>query len=185
VVAVKKALCFFLAIVFVCCVITHGKNERFSIEVFLNNITNFEDMPTMEDIVSVWQDPFYVERVDLPNWIDVYIYTGSEGKFTYLGYYAIGREHDGGITTRYSYEWLDVYNENGEYVGNLPIVSTMDTVVFYENPYAEGIEKAFNKVIGFFRRLSRTVGLIIELIKVVFSNMRYLLPWNSTVPKGV
>lgn len=182
----KKALCFFMAVVFVCCVITHGKNERFSIEAMITNITRFEDIPSVEDIMSVWQDPGYVERVDMPTWIDVYINTGTaeEPEYYYLGNYAVGYEADGGLTTRYAYEWLDVYTNEGTFVGRLPIVSTMDHFVFYENPYSEGIEKTFNRVIGFFRRLSRTIKLIVEIFVQVFKNMKYLLPWNSTVPRG-
>ena len=182
----KKALCFFLAIVFVCCVITHGKNERFSLEAFLNNITNFEDMPTMEDIVSVWQEPYFVRPIDLPDWIDVYHREEIDGIIHsfYAGCFPKAYEANGKLTTRYSYVYLDVYNENGTYLGNIPIVQATEEWVFYEDPDAEGIEKFFNPVRGFIMRFGRTVDYVIELIKCVFANLKYLLPWNSTVPKG-
>ena len=55
----KKALCFFMAIVFVCCVITYGENERFSVEAMITNLTNLDDMPTIEDLTYIWTSDSY------------------------------------------------------------------------------------------------------------------------------
>ena len=147
VVAVKKALCFFLAIVFVCCVITHGKNERFSLEAFLNNITNFEDMPSMEDIMDVWTLEYYVE-----------------------------------IEHVYHYPMDD----EGNAVQGPPILEIVEHKIYYED-YEGGNEILlfFERIGAFFNRLFRTIKLIVEMLVTVFKNMKYLLPWNSTVPKGV
>lgn len=57
----KKALCFFMAVVFVCCVISHGKDERFSVEAMITNLTNFEDMPSIEGLVDIWTQDFYID----------------------------------------------------------------------------------------------------------------------------
>ncbi|MBQ7348164.1 MAG: hypothetical protein IJW55_09410 [Clostridia bacterium] len=60
----KKALCFLLAIIFVCCVIVHGDNERFSLEAMITNLTNFQDMPTMQDLVDIWtQDNYAIDTL--------------------------------------------------------------------------------------------------------------------------
>ena len=43
----------------------------------------------------------------------------------------------------------------------------------------------FEKIGAFFNRLSRTIKLVVKMLVTVFKNMKYLLPWNSTVSKGV
>lgn len=68
----KKALCIFLAILFVCSVIVCEVDEegnvtsaeRFSIEAFLNNITNFQDIPSMQDVAECWTLDTYYEKVN-------------------------------------------------------------------------------------------------------------------------
>ena len=103
----------------------------------------------------------------------------------YSGYYPQAYEEDGSLTRRYDYVWTDVYDEHGNLVGNLPIIFATQAICFYEDPDAEGLEEFFNPVLGFFNRIGRTVDLVVEIVKTIFLNLKYLLPWNNTVPRGV
>ena len=136
----KKALCFLLAIIFVCCVITHGENKRFSLEKMITNLTNFQDMPTMQDIAECWTMDYYYVAVE-----------------TYAS--AGGGSNSGGFGQQI------VYYE--EYDGENELLMWLDSMV------------------GFFKRLARTMKIIGEMIICIFDNVQYLLPWNNTVPKGV
>lgn len=75
VVAVKKALAILLAITFICSVVVYGRDVRFSAQTMLENLTNFEDVPTVEDLVNVWQQDGYYDKVAFqsPYWADCYV----------------------------------------------------------------------------------------------------------------
>ena len=130
--AMKKALCILLAAIFVCCVVFYGENERFSLEAFLNNITKFEDMPSIEKVTEIWTLPYYDDS-DLG--------FGSDPEMTKIYF----EDYDG------------------------------------DNPVLE----FFDGVRGFFRRLTYSIKLVVRIMMSVFKNLKYLLPWNSTVPKEV
>ncbi len=68
----KKALCFILVIVVIASVVNYGTNKRFSVEVMITNLTNFQDMPTLEDLANIWkEDSYYLEGVlSLQYWVD-------------------------------------------------------------------------------------------------------------------
>ena len=56
--------------------------------------------------------------------------------------------------------------------------------VYYEEEAEGDIQKFFISIKGFFLRLFRSVKLICEIFVSIFKNLKYLLPWNNTVPKG-
>ena len=55
-VTLKKALCVFFAIVFICCVFTYGREEIFSAEKWIDNIVTLSDLGTIEDVLSCWTE---------------------------------------------------------------------------------------------------------------------------------
>lgn len=195
----KKFLCFFMATVFVCCVITYGTNERFSFEAMLNNITNFQDMPTIEDITDCWTLPYRIfDAGDMPQWIDWYTLENTEHStiFVYKGRFPLAYEDDGSLTTRYEYSWEVVYNANGTWNENplgdpygsksYPIITDHGTHVMYESYQGDNEVLAFfDHIKAFFLRLTDTIKVIVKIIVSIFKNLKYLLPWNSTVPREV
>ena len=209
--AVKKALCLLLAVIFVCCVYVHGEDKRFSLEALITNLTNFQDMPTVQDIVDCWQnDKYYVGNVlMLPYWVDVYCglnpvleYRPSSNPLGYRGNYPLALLLDG---TRAEHSEYDVtfcylYNSMGQplYItyedGTVSDTNKYPVIFEYQKPYKEfegddstlsDIKEFFSGVKGFFVRLWDCLGVIFRMVASVFRNLKYLLPWNSTVPKGV
>ncbi len=124
----KKALLFFLGVVFVCCIYAYGTNERFSVEKWLENVKQIAETATIEDLTECWTKDTYVVEV-----------SGEQG---------FGRQ-----TVKYE-----------AYEGTNDVLIWLDTMV------------------GFFKRLGRTIKLAAEMLVGVFRNMRLLLPWNATVP---
>lgn len=196
----KKALCFFFAIVFVCCVIVHGKNERFSLEAMITNLTNFQDMPSFEDIAECWSGPYRTyDASDMPSWIDLYTLESIPNQgtvFVYKGKMPLAYEEDGSLTKRHPYTWEVVYNANGTLNQSddpdspdgisYPIIMQHGKKVFYESYSGDDpVLSFFDSVKAFFLRLGDTMIIIAEMITSVFDNVQYLLPWNNTVPKGV
>ena len=201
----KKALCFFLAIVFVCCVITHGKNERFSLEAFLNNITNFEDMPTIQDVVDCWQnDKYYVGNVQmLPYWITIrtpivpILEKGANNPVVTRGLGVLALNADGteakhseyDITYCYLYDFDDQPYYHTFEDGSVSDTNKYPVIFEYQKEYVEyegdnEILQFFSTIKGFFVRLWDCLGVVFRMVKTVFTNLKYLLPWNSTVPRG-
>ena len=93
----KKALCFFLAIAFVCCVYCYREDadgnkvitERFSFEEMFNNLSNFQDIPTLEDITECWTLDYYTKVLHIDGAsanVVVYYesYTGDEEIFEFF-----------------------------------------------------------------------------------------------------
>ena len=211
VVAMKRALCFFLAIVFVCCVIVHGKNERFSIEAMITNLTNFEDMPTFDDIAECWRSPYewvgdtyFLPRADYCSVPPVWdIQTNEDGSRDFvlvadgIWFYdmPIALDSDGNdisaqypdLTVTYNtyYDPItkhpSIFVYGGKSYTELPYLT--DARTLYERNTPNDILDFFENIRGFFRRLSNTISLIFEMFYCVLKNVKYLLPWNSTVPK--
>ena len=66
-----------------------------------------------------------------------------------------------------------------------PILMQKEVEVCYENYSGDNdVLIFFDHISGFFKRLHRTIKLIVKIFVQVFKNMKYLLPWNSTVPRG-
>lgn len=142
----KKALCFFMAVLFVCCVMCYEKDERFSVEVMITNITKFDDIPTMQDIMDVWSLDYYIE-----------------------------------ITYEYHYPT----DEYGNILSGPPITEAIENRIYYED--YEGTNEIllfFERVGVFFNRVFRTIKIIVDIFVKIFGNLKYLLPWNNTVPRG-
>lgn len=193
----KKALCFLLAVIFVCCVYVHGEDKRFSLEAMITNLTNFEDMPSIQDVVACWQKPSYTFVVDdMPRWIEFYSIretTGGLMEFYYAGKYPLAYEDDGTLTTRYPYEWIAVYNDNGTWNENpanedglYPIITKHNKEIYYDDYDGDdSILEFLESIKAFFMRCYQTIKVVVEIVVCIFDNLEYLLPWNSTVPKGV
>jgi len=196
VVTLKKVLCLFLGIVFVCCVLCHGENKRFSVQVMIDNLLNFEDMPTIEDVTDCWTLPYRIYNVEgLNEWVEWYgMEETDEGgmAFVYKGRYPLAYEDDGSLTTHYAYEWVDVYTKGGTWNKNpkgdpfggyaYPIVTQYNEKVYYSSYDGDNLVLAFfDDLVAFYLRLDDTVKIVAKGFVSVFSNMRYLLPWNNVV----
>lgn len=196
---VKKALCFFMAVVFVCCVLCHGEDERFSVEVMITNLTNFEDIPTMQDVIDCWMKPYRIyDAGDMPRFIDWYTLentTNNGTVFVYKGSFPLAYEEDGSLTKRYDYSWEIVYHSNGTWNENplgdpygskgYPIITKHGSKVFYETYEGDNeLLRFFDSIKGFFLRLTDTIKVIVRILVSVFDNLQYLIPWNNTVPRG-
>ena len=197
----KKALLFFLGVVFVCCIYAYGTNERFSVEKWLENVKQISETATIEDLTSCWTENSY--RRDFshcPNFVEGYI-KNADGTLSPSGRLRLAYEFhqvDGGvspgakITKRYSYDTVALYYANGEprvnlyssiYGDNLFPVITDAEVVFYEAYDGDNdVLEWLDTMVGFFKRLGRTIKLFADMVLHVFRNMRLLLPWNATVP---
>ena len=52
---INKFFAFFMAIVFVCCVMCYSTTERFSLEKYLINISEkVTDIPSLEGLIEIW-----------------------------------------------------------------------------------------------------------------------------------
>ena len=200
----KKALCFFMAIVFVCCVISHGKDERFSVEAMITNLTNFEEMPTFEEVVECWtSDEYYVGNVINMEWYPIYsgLFPMSEwhhgDQLFYYGEFPLAYDKEGNIDKNYSghYSMMFLYDsvgnpyyhqfENGTYSStNYHPVIRQPIVKYVEYEGDNEVLSFFSHVKGFFLRIGNCINLIFRMIKSVFVNLKYFLPWNNTVPRG-
>ena len=140
----------------------------------------FGDMPTIDDIVDCWTSSYRIYRVDdMLEWVEWYaIQATEEGgmAFVYKGRYPLAYEEDGTLTTRYAYEWIDVYSSNGTWNKNprgdpyggysYPIITQYNEKVYYGLYDGDNsVVEAFDGVIEFFERL-------IESVKIYF-NMRF------------
>ena len=55
VVALKKVLAVFMAVVVICNVYVYGTGQRFSFEKYINGIAkSFSELPTIQDLVDIW-----------------------------------------------------------------------------------------------------------------------------------
>ena len=193
----KKAFCFFMAIVFIVCVITHGKNERFSFEVMLTNITRFEDMPTISDIIDCWtSDTYYVGNSINLEWIPIrsglypYMEWNRGEDLLYYGKCPLAYDKNGNIDHQYDghFSMMYVYDSMGHpyyhQFGNGIYSATNFHPVIREPLVEYESYDGDNEFLEFFDNLGNAVNLIIKMIKSVFSNVKYLLPWNNTVPRG-
>lgn len=60
------------------------------------------------------------------------------------------------------------------------------TKIYFEDYEGDNVVlEFFDGVRGFFRRLTYSIRLLVRIVISVFKNLKYLLPWNSTVPKEV
>ena len=50
-----------LALTFICCVYCHGEKQRFSLELWITNLTGIEEIPSIKDFVDVWKLDYYFE----------------------------------------------------------------------------------------------------------------------------
>ncbi len=207
----KKALCFFLAIVFVCCVFVHGQNKRFSIEAMITNLTNFEDMPTFSDIADCWQSPYewvgdtyLLPRADYCVVEPVLeVQTNEDGTHEFvliadgiwISDMPIALDSNGNdisaqypdLTVTYKTYYDPVTKQPSFFVYGDKLYSQLpyltDARTLYERNAPNEILDFFENIRGFFKRLSNTISLIFEIFYCVLKNVKYLLPWNSTVPK--
>ncbi len=212
----KKALCFLLAIIFVACVIGYGSSERFSLLVMIENLTNFDDMPTVEDIGNVWTSPWYYKEgvLTLPYWVTFYPLIDSSvagDKLALFYEMPLALTEDGQRDERYKDDDIDyrvvkvpsnnvvgweylwgITLDNGEYLrfdeneNGEPVVPVVDGWREAYNGYEgdNAVIEFFCNIKAFFLRLWNTCELIIKMLICVLSNLQYLLPWNSTVPRG-
>ena len=206
----KKALCFFMAIVFVCCVITYGKNERFSVEAMLNNITNFQNMPTLEDFGNVWgSDYYWVEgAISLPR-LRYYVIpptlvkqpdgTTIKSEGVYVDDIPVALDsHGRDISDQYSHLTIRYeYIYDPDTLLHVPVTFDDGSVSYGPFPYITDAKEAYSKYVGdnpileffdslkaFFLRVGNTCSLAVDFIFSIFRNLKYLLPWNNTVPRG-
>lgn len=203
----NKFICLFLAILFICTVIVHGKSERFSIEAMLTNLTNFEDIPTIDDIINIWKSNSYFddEAYDMPVWLDFYALPGgsipvSPETERFLVHYYVPTAFNDDYTINNDVEysiWTYCYDEFGNrftvpdpQFPNSPIIRQYQIPVCdqfrhtYEH-YAGTNEvlEFFDNVRAFFSRLGTTISVIVQMIIAVVDNAQYLLPWNNTVAR--
>ncbi|MBQ8433023.1 MAG: hypothetical protein IJX28_09090 [Clostridia bacterium] len=191
----RKALLFFMGLVFVCCVYCYGTNERFSFMTWVENVKDFGETLSVEQLVECWTKDSYTFSVfDMPYSLQVYdireVATGGTA-FVYLGEYPLAYRDDYSLTKKYRYDWRWVYNENGtlninslddQYGGMWPVITQNGETIFYETYEGTDETLAFlDSIAAFFKRLGRTIKLFAEMLVDVFKNMRLLLPWNSTV----
>ena len=195
----KKALCFFMAVLFVCCVVTYGEDERFSVEAMITNITKFDDIPTIQDITDCWTKSYKIyDAGDMPQFIEWYTLentTDNGTVFVYKGRFPLAYEEDGSLTTRYDYSWEIVYNSNGTWNENplgdpygskgYPIITAHGSHILYESYQGDNeVLRFFDSIKAFFLRLTDTIKVIVKIVVSIFDNLQYLLPWNNTVPRG-
>ena len=128
-VTLKKALCLLLAITFICSVVVYGRNQRFSLQKMIENITNFQDVPTIEDLVRVWQEDGYFDETayQLPYWVDVYTYIlpkeelpsdWTDDQLIHYGYVPLAYNKDytilDGFQEGVDYWYIWCYDANGQ-----------------------------------------------------------------------
>ncbi len=238
--AVKKAFCFFLAIVFIGCVMLSGTNNRYSVSVMLENLTNFEDMPTIEDVLECWTADSYVVEVTMDDYPLVFPYYPSqaldalnykptvdpatyEPLYLHIAYrqerdkvildvpegaymewnpiwtpYPVEYDSEGNVT---AWDWASseyIYFDDGtqfqlsvvDYMGQplAPFIYSVESrqEIFYEDYDGDdAILQFFSGIKGFFNRVWRCIKLIVDMLFSAISNVKYFLPWNSTVPREV
>ena len=193
-----------MAVLFVCCVVCYGKEERFSTEAMLNNLTNIQDMPTIQDIVDCWtSDSYYVGNCLNLEWVRVYSgvvpmleYHHGED-LLYYGQLPLAINSDGTIDKNYAghYSMMYLYDsvgnpyyhlyENGEYavMNYYPVIR--QPLIKYESYSGDNeILSFFDYLKSIFVRIGNTLNLVVKIIVSIFKNLKYLLPWNNTVPRG-
>lgn len=190
----KKALLFFLGVVFVCCIYAYGTNERFSVEKWLENVKQISETATIEDLTSCWTKESYpYDASTMPYSIDVYDIRDVEGGgmiFYYRGNFPLAYNEDGSLTKKHPYEWRSVYNSDGTWNKNemdpsglYPVILKHGQLVYFEEYQGNSdVLQWLDTMVGFFKRLGRTIKLFADMVLHVFRNMRLLLPWNATVP---
>ena len=126
VVAVKKALCILLAAIFVCSVYVHGSGERFSLEAMITNLTNFQDMPSLEDFATIWTENYYdkCSYYDYPYWVDYYQAApdldGEGTVYLYSGRLPLAYNADGSLKEDVEYYWTAIRNDGGFWLDTHP-----------------------------------------------------------------
>lgn len=61
------ALLAILAMTFVTCVFGYGQNKVFSLRIWLENLSGFGDIGTLQDIVEIWRDDSREHTDELPD----------------------------------------------------------------------------------------------------------------------
>lgn len=208
----KKALCVLLAVTFICSVVVYGRDERFSTQKMLENITNFEDVPTVEDLINIWQQDGYFDKeaFQYTYWEDCYIILADNppnplepkdpATLYHYGYFPLAYDADYTISDDLvegrDYAYYYCYNSVGEpIIFEIPIMGLIFPtnrlpirIGLYHNyeSYAgdNGILEFFDNLKAFFLKLGSTISLGGEMFLSIFDNLQYLLPWKNTVPKG-
>ena len=206
----KKALCVLLAVTFICSVVVYGKNVRFSTQKMIENLTNFEDVPTIEDLVNVWQEDGYYDKeaFQYPYWNDVYIALSDQlplpdemPRLIHFGYRPLAFNSDleipAGLVEGVDYTYWWCYNSVGDPIYyDLPLIGDISLPTnrlpllnnvyhTYESYNGDNeVFEFFDNIKGFFVKLGATISLAGEMFLSVFDNLQYLLPWKNTVPKG-
>lgn len=134
---VKKALCVFLAIVFICCVFCYREDRRFSVSVWLDNLLSIGEGVTFQDIAEVWtQDYILIEHdykglKSLTKSVQGYDKNGELIKcklaYTPTGGLQLGWIVDGKIYERWEVTWLKLYDADGDQLVN-PLYDIQDVV---------------------------------------------------------